>query len=163
MAYVLYQEQRVNADQKELYEKRLQSSETQHQAEIAVAQREYAVKLQEAELKLKEAQINQVASENIRASQLAATQVQIAKEEDSTLVNLMSEFSAVSVDLNDRLPCDDREAQAKFNFAKAKFHEAYAFAEAHNLVKKYGNFFFHNAASGWKACATKTSDQIPGL
>jgi hypothetical protein len=78
-------------------------------------------------------------------------QARSQKAEDS-LINRMSEFSALGVNLNSDLHCGSKEDKNRFNEAKAKYSEALAIASANELYKKYQHFFFHNSRNSYSAC-----------
>ncbi|WP_115099001.1 hypothetical protein [Paraburkholderia lacunae] len=68
------------------------------------------------------------------------------KAEDDHINQLISDFSAIGVNLNDPINCKDKDAVFRYNKAKANFDEIVGFAYAHKLDKKYDVFI--NGQSG---------------
>lgn len=79
----------------------------------------------------------------------AAQNVKTASEK---IERLMSEFSAMGVNLNDPLKCNDADSLKKHNATKAKYSEIYTLAEAYGLKEKYNHFFFRNSQSMYSIC-----------
>lgn len=153
------------AERKSLNDEILLSEKTRATAAIALIEkkaeldkREFVLQQLEGQNKERLAALQQRAGEyeaamgKLQQSQSALSLAQRQKEAEDKIENLMSQFTAMGVDLSATLRCGDTEGQAKFNTAKGKFTEIYTFAEAHGLVKKYGNFFFHNQQNGWSDC-----------
>lgn len=90
-------------------------------------------------------------------TELALSDLQRTKDAEEKLQKLMSEFSALGVDLNNAVPCDNQEAQRRFDAAKAKYYEAYSLAEAYRLTKRFEMFFFHNGQSHFPSCEKKAA------
>lgn len=97
-----------------------------------------------AQVKVKELEHEKI-SARLKIEQESVSGTQISKAAEEKLQALMSEFSALGVNLNSKPHCGDD--QAKYNSAKAKYDEIYSWAEAHSLEKKYRNFLFHNQQS----------------
>lgn len=118
------------------------------------------VKLQQAEENNKEylaslrrtADEYKAASDKLREEQSAVSDSTRIYEAEEKISNLMSEFSAMGVDLNEPLKCGDYEFRARFNSAKAKYTEIYSLAEAYGLTERYRSFFFHNGQSHYTFC-----------
>ncbi len=104
-----------------------------------------------ATLQQRAAEYNSAASK-LQITATAISQGQQLKEVEEKLQRLMSEFSAMGVDLNDGLRCGDSEALNKYNSAKAKYSEAITLAEAWGLYKRYKHFFFKNGQMGYSEC-----------
>lgn len=86
-------------------------------------------------------------SAQLAIEQQAVSKAQLAKAAEEKMLALMSEFSALGVDLNSNPFCGDKADLTRYNTAKAKYDEIYALAEAYSLDKKYSNFLFHNQQS----------------
>ncbi|KAA8740892.1 hypothetical protein FE275_13270 [Pseudomonas koreensis] len=138
--------------QKVAFEKeKLSVVEAQFKRELELQKREFLVTHTEsmnvektAQLKAKELEQEKV-SALLMVEQQSISKAQINKAAEEKLQMLMSEFSALGVNLNAKPNCGDD--QAKYNSAKAKYDEIYSWAEAHGLEKKYSNFLFHNQRS----------------
>ncbi|PHH39798.1 hypothetical protein [Pseudomonas putida] len=107
------------------------------QVESSYAERESVLKARELELQRTAQQLNQ--------DQQALIAEHGEKAAEMKLQALMSEFSAMGVNLNVKPRCG--KDQEKFYSAKSKYDEIYSWAEAHSLEKKYQNFLFHNQQS----------------
>lgn len=126
-------------------------AETQFNRELELQKREFLVIQAEsrnaelaAQVKVKELE-HEKKSAQLKVEQQSVSEAQISKAAEEKLQTLMSEFSAMGVNLNSPPHCGDD--QKKFNSAKAKYDEIYSWAEAHSLEKKYRNFLFHNQQS----------------
>ena len=75
------------------------------------------------------------------------------REAEKEISKLMSEFSAIGVDLNESIKCSDSELRTRFNSAKAKYTEIYSLAQAYGLTERYKSFFFHNAQHTYSPCS----------
>ena len=112
----------------------------------------------EGQNKEKLASLQQRASEyeaafgKLQQAQSSVSQAQRQKEVEDKLQALMSQFSAMGVNLNDPLRCGDIDGQARYNAAKAKYTEIYTLAEANGMTKRFNNFFFHNGQRVHSAC-----------
>jgi hypothetical protein len=86
-----------------------------------------------------------VASAKLRQEQAALSEAQRIKTAEEKIQLLMSEFSALGVDLN-RQPCNgsDAEAQARYNAAQIKYSEINALSEAYRLKDRYNSFLLRN-------------------
>jgi hypothetical protein len=128
-------ERKAELDKREFI---LQQLEKENQAQFSNFQQRVA-EYDTASAKLKQAQ----------ADMSEAQRIKIAEEK---IERLMSEFSAMGVNLNAPLKCDDAEEQAKHNAAKAKYSEIYALSEAYGLKGRYNHFFFHNGQTVIHRC-----------
>lgn len=131
-------------------EARFQREAELQKRELIASQTEEKNAIAEADIKRREAKyvelVAEVNSEQQKLSESAQRQAAEVK-----LQSLMSEFSALGVNLNAK-PCRDPEAIRKYNSAKAKYDEIYSWAEAHNLNEKYSNFLLHNQQSVIRFC-----------
>jgi F0F1-type ATP synthase membrane subunit b/b' len=128
-------------------------AEVQNNRELELKNREYIAGQIESNyterakaLKGRELEL-QRASEQLKLDQQALIAEHGEKAAEMKLQALMSEFSALGVNLNSNPFCGDKEEQARYYSAKAKYDEIYSWAEAHSLQKKYRNFLFHNQRS----------------
>ncbi|RON43333.1 hypothetical protein BK666_19785 [Pseudomonas frederiksbergensis] len=115
-----------------------------------LVEREYAVRQAEAKntereesLKARELQY-QRSSEQLKLDQQSLSAEQGEKAAERQLQSLMSEFSALGVDLNANPYCGSQANIDKFNSAVAKYSEIAALAQAHSLEKKYRRFLTSN-------------------
>ena len=131
----------------------------QHKSEVGEAEsdrkqklveREYAVTQAEAKnaeregvLKTRE-QEYQRSSEQLKRDQQVFIEEYGVKAAERQLQSLMSEFSALGVDLNANPYCGSQANINKFNSAVAKYSEIAALAQAHSLEKKYRRFLTSN-------------------
>lgn len=126
-------------------------TESQFKRELELQKREFMAVHAESRIVEKTAQLKateleqEKISEQLIVEQRSVSTAQINKAAEEKLQALMSEFSAMGVNLNSKPNCGDD--QAKYNSAKAKYDEIYSWAEAHSLEKKYRNFLFHNQRS----------------
>jgi hypothetical protein len=148
----------LSSDRRELLEERLQSERMRSEAAIAwitqkaeLDKREFMLKQLDDKSKEQLASIQKQMADNdasaraIQTTQTALSKNQRLKEIESQLQTLMSQFSAMGVDLNDdNVRCSGPEGLAVFNTAKSKYVEIYTLAEAHGLTKRYQHFFFKN-------------------
>lgn len=125
-------------------------AEAQNKRELELRSREYiagqvAAKNAEREeaLKTREQQY-QRSSEQLKLDQQALIAEFGEKAVERQLQNLMSEFSALGVDLNANPYCGSQANLNKFNSAVAKYSEIAALAQAHSLEKKYSRFLTKN-------------------
>lgn len=93
-----------------------------------------------------------LALEGLRQKQVSVSESQRMREAEREISKLMSEFSAMGINLNESLKCGDYEFRAKFNAAKAKYTEIYSLAQAYGLTERYQSFFFHNGQHVYSAC-----------
>jgi len=94
-----------------------------------------------AQLKAKELELTELSTRlNLELQSVGVAQVNRSAEEK--LQALMSEFSAMGVNLNTKPRCGDD--QVRYNTAKSKFDEVDSWAVAHSLENKYSNFLSHN-------------------
>lgn len=126
-------------------------AEKQFNRELELQKREFLVIQAEsrnaelaAQIKVKELE-HEKTSAQLRVEKQSVSEAQISKAAEEKLQALMSEFSAMGVNLNSPPHCGDE--QKKFNSAKAKYDEIYSLAEAHSLEKKYRIFLFQNEQS----------------
>jgi DNA repair exonuclease SbcCD ATPase subunit len=112
--------------------------------------REFVLLQLEGQNKEKLSSLQQRASEyeaafgKLQQAQSSVSQAQRQKEVEDKLQALMSEFSAMGVNLSDSLRCGDVDGQTRYNAAKAKYSEIYTLAEANGMKKRFSNFLFHN-------------------
>ena len=99
----------------------------------------------------------QVAFDKLQLAQSSVSQAQRTKDAEEKIQKLMSEFSAMGVNLNDVLPCEDADARKRFNTAKTKYNEIYTLAEAFNLTHRFNNFFSANRQSTYGTCTIANS------
>jgi hypothetical protein len=92
------------------------------------------------------------AFDKLKQAQADVGLAQRAKLAEEKIERLMSEFSALRVNLNDTLKCNDAEGQGRYNAARAKYSEIAAIGEAYGLESRYKSFFFRNGQSVVSAC-----------
>jgi hypothetical protein len=119
--------------------------------EFIVQQREKGYQEQLANLQKKVTE-NSVASAKLKQEQAEVSKAQRIKDGEEKIQRLMSEFSALGVDLN-RQQCDNTEAQARYNAAKAKYSEIRTLVEAHELKGRYDAFLKTNRQWLIQLCA----------
>lgn len=146
----------LTSDRKALLEERLQSEKMRNEAAIALMtqkaeldKREFMLKQLDDQSKQqlasaqKQTAVNEAAARALQRTQVSLSQSQRQKEVEEQLQALMSQFSAMGVDLNeDKVRCSGPDGAAKFNIAKAKYAEIYTLAEAYGLTKRFEHFFF---------------------
>lgn len=165
MAYVWGEYKDLLKERKSLNDEIVRSEKNRADASIAlIAQkaeldkREFVLQQLEGQNKEKLASLQQRASEyeaafgKLQQAQSSVSQAQRQKEVEDKLQTLMSQFSAMGVNLNDPLRCGDADGQARYNAAKAKYTEIYTLAEANGMTKRFNNFFFHNGQHVHSAC-----------
>jgi transcriptional regulator with XRE-family HTH domain len=125
-------------------------AEAQFKRELELQKREFLVANVESKNVEKAAQLEakkleqEKISAQLMVEQQAVSKAQLSKVAKEKLQALMSEFSALGVDLNSNPFCGDKADLARYNTAKAKYDEIYSLAEAYALDDKYSNFLFHN-------------------
>lgn len=82
----------------------------------------------------------------VQAMQLISPSVQQAQE-DIQIRQLMDKFSSLGVNLSYLPPCNDSNAQTKFNQAKATMSQIINQARTAGLLKKYADFIQSNVSS----------------
>lgn len=123
-----------------------------------IEKREFVLQQLEGQNKERLTALHQRAAEydaafgKLQQAQTTVSQTQRLKEAEEKIQKLMSEFSAIGVDLDDTLRCGDSDARAKHNAAKVKYTEIYTLAEANGLTKRFNNFFFHNGQNIHSVC-----------
>lgn len=165
MTYVWSEYKELNKERKSFTDEIILSEKARAAAAIALVEKKADLEKREFILQQVEAQNNdQLAALKQRAVQYEAAFVQLQQSKSSTdmgqrqkeaeekIQRLMSEFTALGVNLNDQVRCDDTAGVTRFNVAKAKYTEAYTLAEANGLTKKYGHFFFQNGQQIYSAC-----------
>lgn len=165
MAYVWGEYKELLKERKSLSDEIVRSERNRTDASLAlIAQkaeldkRQFVLEQLEGQNKEKLAALQQRASEyetafgRLQQAQSSVSQAQRQKEIEDKLQALMSQFSAMGVNLNDPLRCGDADRQARYNAAKAKYSEIYTLAEANGMTKRFHNFFFHNGQGTWSAC-----------
>lgn len=159
------QKDQLATERKALYEERALSEKNRADTAIALMERKVEIDKREFALEQLEAQNkerltilqqktaeNDVALEKVKQGQSVLSQAQRQKEAEEKIQTLMSEFSAMGVNLNDPLRCEDSEALTKHNAAKSKYTEIYTLAEANRLTQRFRNFLFHNGQMLHSAC-----------
>ncbi|MDD2310441.1 MAG: hypothetical protein PHH91_12740 [Desulfuromonadaceae bacterium] len=134
-AAIMLLERKAELDKREFV---LQQLEKENQNRSTTLQQR-AVAYSDAYNKLHQAQTN-------------VSRDQRVKEAEEKIQRLMSEFSAMGVNLNDPVRCNDIEGLAKHNSAKTKYSEIYTVAEAYGLKEQFNNFLFHNGQSRFSPC-----------
>ncbi|SHL17214.1 hypothetical protein SAMN05216428_101327 [Nitrosospira sp. Nsp11] len=165
MSYVWSEYKDLLKERKSLDDEIVRSERNRADASIAlIAQkaelekREFVLQQLERQNKEKLAALQQRASEydaafgKLQQAQSSVGEAQRQKEVEDKIQTLMSEFSAMGVNLDDPVRCGDTDGQARFNAAKAKYTEIYTLAEANRMTKRFNNFLFHNEPSGWHSC-----------
>lgn len=89
---------------------------------------------------------------DLQQQQSAISDAKRTQDAEEKISKLMSEFSAMGVDLNENPGCSDHELRERFNTAKAKYSEVYALAEAYGLIERYRSFFAHNGQYLYATC-----------
>ena len=93
-----------------------------------------------------------VAATKLKQEQAEVSKAQRTKDAEEKMERLMSEFSALGVDLNDRMNCDNPERWAKYNAAKAKYSEIAALSKAYGLKGRYDSFLLVNGQRMYHQC-----------
>jgi uncharacterized protein YigA (DUF484 family) len=115
--------------------------------------REFVLQQLESQNKEKLAAFQQRANEydvafgKLQQAQSTVSKAQRQKEVEYKIQTLMSECSAMGVNLNDPVHCGDTDGQARFNAAKAKYTEISTLAEAHHMTGRFNKFLFHNSGT----------------
>ncbi|MHC8298977.1 hypothetical protein [Pseudomonas sp. ZS1P83] len=127
-----------------------EAAEAQNKRELELKNREYIAAQVESNyaerdkaLKARELQYQRL-SEQLKLDQQSLSAEQEEKAAERQLQVLMSEFSALGVNLNANPYCGSQADLNKFNTAVAKFSEIAALAQAHSLEKKYRGFLTRN-------------------
>lgn len=165
MLYVWGEYKDLLKERKALDEEIVRSEKNRAEASIAlIAQkadlekREFVLQQLEGQYKEKLVALQQRASENeaafgkLQQARSSVSQAQRQKEIEDKIQTLMSQFSAMGVNLNAPVRCGDVDGQSRFNTAKAKYSEIYTLAEANGMTKKFNNFFFRNGQNIYSAC-----------
>lgn len=146
------------SDRKALLEERVLSENMRSEAAIALItqkadldKREFMLQQLDGQSKERLTSVQNQMAENdaaaraMQKTQVALSQSQRLKEIEDQLQTLISQFSAMGVDLDDdKVRCAGPEGLAKFNTAKSKYVEIYTVAEAYGLTKRFEHFFFKN-------------------
>lgn len=120
--------------------------------------REFTVTQRESANQLLTDQLNRRASEyNDAFARLKeyGEKVSVARvqhEAEMQLRQMMSDFTAMGVNLNTSIMCRDQAAETRYNIAATKMSEALALAEAYGLYQSYQEFFFRNAKTSYHTC-----------
>lgn len=165
MAYVWSEYKDLLKERKSLSDEIVRSEKNRADASIAlIAQkgeldkREFILEQLEGQNKEKLATLQRRASEyevafdKLQQAQSSLSQAQRQKEVEDKIQALMSQFSAMGVNLNDQLHCGDVDGRARHNAAKAKYTEIFTLAEANGMTKRFNNFIFHNGQRVHSAC-----------
>ncbi|WP_434573062.1 hypothetical protein [Pseudomonas sp. Z3-8] len=140
----------LNAKKIEFLEEKASVMETQSDREIELQKREYNVQKAEDEVARTVSEIKSQKSANekslaqLRDQQSALSEAQARKDVETKLQLLMSEFSALGVDLDSNPHCGTAEDVKRYNTASSKYYEIYDLAKTYALHKKYNYFLFHN-------------------
>ena len=119
--------------------------------EFIVQQREKDYQEQLANLQKREAEHSE-ASAKLKQEQAAVSKAQIDKAARVDIERRMTEFSAYGVNLRHRPPCDNGDAQARYNAAEAKYWEIATLANAYGLKDPYKTFLNSNATMVVNLC-----------
>lgn len=162
---LLRQKDQFSAEKKKFSDEKVLSERTRAEAAIALIERKADLDKREFVLAKLENDNNiklndlkqQVAKYNdsfkkLQNEQLNLSRDQIIKENEDKIKKLMSEFTALGVNLNTALRCDDKDGLTKFNQAKSKYYEIYTLAEAYGLQEKFSTFLFKNSQMSIWAC-----------
>jgi hypothetical protein len=120
--------------------------------------REFVLHQQEEQYREKLVALQKRASEyevafgKLQGAQSSVSQAQRQKEVEDKIQILMSQFSAMGVDLNDSIRCGDASGLIRFNAAKAKYSEIYTLAEANGLTKRFNTFFNQMGQHNLSSC-----------
>jgi len=122
--------------------------------ELIVSQRETLADQREENLAAEATAIEQKERGNIR--DLARLQQEEAalsrraqqKRAEQDIERLMSEFSALGINLSERPNCSDVEEVRRYRSARAKYSEIVSIAEANGLGHKYQTFILENDPPG---------------
>lgn len=87
--------------------------------------------------------LNAELNEKARASSVAIRKQAV----EDKLSTLMSEFTALGVNLRQFPECNDKDGWRQYNIAKAKLSEMMSFANANGLYQDYQGFFIENFSS----------------
>lgn len=162
---VIKEKDQLAAEKKKFYDDKMLSERHLSEAAIALVERkaeldkqEFVLRKLEEENKIRTNSLKQETAkyndsfDKLHKAQLNVSREQTIKENEDKIKKLMSEFTALGVDLNTALRCDDTEGLAKYNQAKSKYYEIYTLAEAYGLKEKFGSFLFHNGQMSFWAC-----------
>jgi myosin heavy subunit len=133
--------------------------------EVALAQRtaeldkrEFIVQQQEKDYQERLSSLQQqltdygVASTKLKQEQAALSEAQSRKDAEKHVQRLMSEFSALGVNLGGPVKCNDADAMTQYNAARAKYSEIRAVVKAHGLKGRYDDFLSSNRESWFSVC-----------
>jgi hypothetical protein len=110
--------------------------------EFIVQQQEKNYQEQLANLQKRVAEYS-VVSAKLKQEQTVLNEAQRTRAAEEKVERLMSEFSALGVDLNDWQRCDV-DSKTKYNAASAKYSEIRTLINAHGLKCRYDNFLSAN-------------------
>lgn len=152
----------LNAKKIKFLEEKASAVEAQSNREIELQKREYNVQKTEDEIARTVSEIQSQKSANekslalLRIQQSALSETQARKDAETKLQLLMSEFSALGVDLDSNPHCGAAEDLKRYNTARSKYYEIYDLAKTYALDKKYSYFLFHNEQNVTSfGCASK--------
>jgi hypothetical protein len=140
----------LNAKKIKFLEEKASAIEAQSKREIELQKREYNVQKAEDEIAKTVSEIKSEKSANAKSlallqiQQSALSETQARKDAETKLQLLMSEFSALGVDLDSNPYCGTAEDLKRYNTARSKYYEIYDLAKTYALDKKYSYFLFHN-------------------
>ncbi|WP_325918095.1 hypothetical protein [Pseudomonas frederiksbergensis] len=141
----------LNAKKIKFLEEKASSLEAQSKREMDLQKREYNVQKAEDEIAKTVSEVKSEKSANAKSLALlqiqqgALSEAQTRKDAETKLQLLMSEFSALGVNLNSNPHCGTAEDLKRYNTARSKYYEIYSLAKTYSLDKKYSDFLFHNA------------------
>jgi len=140
----------LNAKKIKFLEEKASTIEAQSKREIELQKREYNVQKAEDEIAKTVSDVKSEKSANAKSlallqiQQSALSGAQARKDAETKLQLLMSEFSALGVDLDSNPNCGTPEERKRYSTARSKYYEIYDLAKTNALDKKYGYFLFHN-------------------
>ncbi|MEP6880086.1 MAG: hypothetical protein ABI865_14700 [Nitrosospira sp.] len=151
-------ERKAISEERVAFEKLRADTASAHSSrELELNTREIHAQQIEQQLKERSANVqrktdeNNAAAQTLRATGVALSQAARLRVAEENLQRLMSEFSAMGINLNNQ-PCGDAAAASRFNAAKSKYSEALALSEANGLYAKYRHFFFANGGTSFTFC-----------
>ena len=120
--------------------------------EFLIARTDEEIAKQQIELRSREQSLLD-STQRLQAGQRLLSQEQVAASVEEKIQALMSEFSALGVNLDDNYFCFSGEYLQRYYSAKAKFSQIYTLAKANLLLGKYGDFIEQNRPQRrWYGC-----------
>jgi hypothetical protein len=178
MVYVWSEHKEVVRQEKQFATERQTFNNERLAAEIALAKREgeldkreYIVQQQEKDYQERLSSFQQklaehgAASVKLKQEQATLSEAQRIRDAEEKIQRLMSEFSALGVDLH-RKPCHKAETAPRYNAASAKYSEINTLIKRFKLESRYDTFLKSNSGftiiegcpQEWKSFGRPTID-----